>query len=307
MAKSDELVAARNALAKDFQHLTDLSTGLSGKLHDTHDVVAQLQQDALQLHSSSATRVTAFDDLLNSQCSQLFERLGDLSAQAGTAHGELVTAIKDLHELWSALDGQLSGLSQSAVTLAQAGAALETKAVADFHTLLSDLDQDRVAIDGSAQQRVGELGGFDGHLLNLQKDWSALLDSVAQGLGEGNSNIAAHVQQHLHDELGSFAEQFQQALSALTQHNVQQVTEEVLHEMSEKLEHTLTDMADQAISALQQGLQGAIEDVLGSRDLTDTERQLMEQLIEPIQPMIDDFIGKVINVQGIWSAVEHLI
>jgi hypothetical protein len=130
---------------------------------------------------------------------------------------------------------------------------------------------------------------------------------ISGSLGQGDSELGQQIQQSLHQDLGSFADQFQQAVLMLADQDVTQSASEIRQNMTEELEEKLTALATEAIEALQQGLEQSLKDLLGSRDHTDAQREMMEDLIRPIQPMINEFINKVFNVKGIWDAVDHLI
>lgn len=307
MASSEEVIAERNALAKDFQHLADLAGALNQKMQQAQEALAKLEVDAQQLHSLAMGSIGRFDQLIDTQGQNLTGLLNEMIGHAGSAQGVFDKAVADMQGQWTAAQGQLTALTQRAGELAQQGVTLESKAAENFVDLVSKIDGDRSEIGAAAQRRNSEVALADGHIQSLHKDWDGLINQIANALNQGDSEIAQHIEQSLHDELGSFADQLQQALQALADHDVAQTTSDLRQQMADELEHKLTELADKAIETLQHGLENSLKDLLGTRDHTVAEREVMEDLIKPIQPMIDEFINKVFNVKGIWDAVDHLI
>lgn len=307
MASSDEVVAERTALARDFQHLADLAGALTSKMQQAQEGLTRLESDAQQLHASAVGSIGRFDQLVDTQSQQLVSLLNDVQSHATTAQADFSKAVANMQGQWTAAHGQLTALTSRAGELVQQGSALEDKAAGEFGTLLAKIDADHTEIGEAAKQRSSEIALADGHIQNLHKDWDGLIEQISAALSQGDSEIAQHIQQSLHDDLGSFADQFQQVLQALADHDVAQATNQICHDIADELEHKLTDLADQAIQAFQAGLDEALKDLLGTRDHTDAEREVMEALVKPIQPMIDEFINKVFNVNGISDAVSHLI
>ena len=65
MASSDEVVAERTALARDFQHLADLADALTSKMQQAQEGLTRLESDAQQLHASAVGSIGRFDQLVD--------------------------------------------------------------------------------------------------------------------------------------------------------------------------------------------------------------------------------------------------
>lgn len=304
MSKFDEIADARTGLGNDFQALSDLTIDLNTRIAEAQAGVAKLESHAAALQASAADRIAAFDTLLVTQSALLSDRLGELNTNAGTAHSDFAAALSAMQALWTTMETGLKQLTEQAGTMATQTLTIGQETLDTYAGLVAGIAKDAGVIDGDANRFSALVGQLDGQLLNLEKDWSALLGDIAKGLDEGNAAIADLLKDQLDDTLGSFADNLRTALEHLAETDVRQLTEDARNEMAQKLEETLTGIADQAITALQEGLETAIKEILGSKTLTDEQREMMMKLIEPIQPMIEDFIGKVLEATGIWRMVE---
>lgn len=304
MSKFDEIADARTGLGNDFQALSDLTINLNAKIGEAQQGVTKLESHAAALHATAADRIAAFDTLLATQSALLADRLGDLNTNAGTTHKEFTAALAAMQALWTTMEAGLNQLTEQAGNMATQTLKIGQETLHTYSTLVTEIASDVTVIDGDAQKFSALVGQLDGQLLNLEKDWLALLGDIAKGLEQGNDAIADLLKDQLDDALGSFTDNLRTALEQLAETDVKQLTNDVRDDMARKLEETLTGIADQAITALQEGLESAIKEILGSKTLTDDQREMMLKLIEPIQPMIEDFIGKVLEATGIWRMVE---
>lgn len=303
MSDVQQIIAARNALGADLQNAADLSTQLNAKLHHAHDALTQLEVLATQLHDAAAGRITAFDSRLRDQAALVADGVTALAGHATDAHTAFAEAIAHAHTGWDQLHQGVAALTERGHALSETVSNVALRTDSESQAVTAAGQSEAQAIAGIGDAASGEIGLADGHMHNHATEWDALLGTVSSALAQGNAQIEQAIQQHLHDELSGISDGFQQALDLLARDTVAHAMTDLQQQIEGKMRETLAHVADQAIGELQGAADEMIHKIVSAKDMTDAERQLMDKLIEPIEPMIHDFIQEVMTVEGIADAV----
>lgn len=304
MDKFDQLAAERTALGQDFQNLAGLATDLNHRADEAHVTVSKLEAHAANLHASAVGRIAEFDVLIDNYSAQLCDRLASFTTAAATSHDQFDKAFNSMRAQWDALDERLVQTTTLAKKMTKRTDELAVVATKAIQATIVGIGSDSKTMELETAKRIAEVAGFDGGLVNLSKDWATLLDQIAVTLRQANDAVGALLKDQLDDILGSFADQFHDVLAQIAEDDVRQVTDSLTHEARQNLEQTMTAAVDQAIALLGDGLKQAMDELLTSKALTDNESKMMLALVQPIRPLIEDFIGKVIVTRGIWDVVK---
>lgn len=303
MSDVHQIIAARNALGADLQNAAELSTQLNAKLHHAHDALAQLEAMVTQLHDAAAGRITDFDARLRTQAALVADGVTALAGHATDAHTAFAEAIAHARTGWDQLHNGVVAVTERGHALAETASGVTLHTDSESQAVTAAAQTEAQAIAGIGDAASGEIGLAAGHMHNHASEWDALLGSVSSALAQGNTHIEQAIQQHLHDELSGIADGFQQALDLLARDTVAHVMTDLQHQIESKMRETLAHVADQAIGELQGAADEMIHKIMGAKDMTDAERQLMDKLIEPIEPIIHDFIEEVRTTEGIADVV----